>query len=168
MQKHLSKDYELCKKLSNTYRYIDDITIINASESFRINIHNIYPSSLQLVKVNNDDVYAEVLDLEISIKRNGEANIRIFDKRNNFSFHIINFPNACSNISINVGFNVFACSIKRILDICNQQHIAMSTIKDTFMKMINNQYDRNQLLNILNKYVDHKKIRKYKICDRNE
>ena len=50
----------------------------------------IYPTELQLDKANSSDTEAPFLDLNLSIT-NGIVSSKIYDKRDDFNFDIVNF-----------------------------------------------------------------------------
>ena len=50
-----------------------------------------YPPELQLNKANTSDTEAPFLDLHLSIS-NGLVSSKIYDKRDDFDFDIVNFP----------------------------------------------------------------------------
>ena len=54
-------------------------------------INQIYPSELQLNKVNTSDTEAACLDLHLCIS-NDIVSTKIYDKRDGFDFEIVNFP----------------------------------------------------------------------------
>ena len=54
-------------------------------------VGKIYPTVLQLNKVNSSDTEAPFLDLNLSIT-NGIVSSKIYDKRDYFNFEIVNFP----------------------------------------------------------------------------
>ena len=54
-------------------------------------VDQIYPTELQLNKANSSDTEAPFLDLNLSIT-NGIVSSKIYDKRDDFSFAIVNFP----------------------------------------------------------------------------
>ena len=54
-------------------------------------VNRIYPAELQLIKANSSDTEAPFLDLNLSIS-NGTVSTKIYDKRDNFDFDIVNFP----------------------------------------------------------------------------
>ena len=54
-------------------------------------VHRIYPAELQLNKANASDTEAAFLDLNLSI-HNDIVATKIYDKRNDFNFDIVNFP----------------------------------------------------------------------------
>ena len=54
-------------------------------------VNQIYTSELQLNKANTSDTEAPFLDLHLSIS-NGFVSSKIYDKRDDFDFDIVNFP----------------------------------------------------------------------------
>ena len=54
-------------------------------------VNRIYPSELQLNKANVPDAEASFLDLHLSIS-DGFVTTKIYDKRDEFDFDIVNFP----------------------------------------------------------------------------
>ena len=53
-------------------------------------VGQIYPTELQLNKANSSDTEALVLDLNLSITH-GIVSSKIYDKRDDFNFEIVNF-----------------------------------------------------------------------------
>ena len=54
-------------------------------------VNQIYPLELQLNKANISDTEAPFLDLHLSVA-NGFVSSKIYDKRDDFDFDIVNFP----------------------------------------------------------------------------
>ena len=54
-------------------------------------VSQIYPSELQLNKANTSDTEAAFLDLHLSIS-NDIVSTKMYDKRDDFDFEIVNFP----------------------------------------------------------------------------
>ena len=54
-------------------------------------VKNIYPSELKLNKANTTDTETPFLDLGLSIS-NDFVSSKIYDKRDDFDFDIVNFP----------------------------------------------------------------------------
>ena len=94
-------EYDFVMKLSrNNYadacnlrymsRYIDDLTSLNDNSYFMTNYKTIYPASLELKHVNQNNKQADVLDIAVNI--NGKKAITtVYDKRDNFPFTSIGF-----------------------------------------------------------------------------
>ena len=75
---------------NTTSRYLDDILNIN-NVYFDNMVSQIYPSGLQLNKANTSDTVAALLDLHLSIS-NDIVSTKVYDKRDDFDFEIVNFP----------------------------------------------------------------------------
>ena len=69
---------------------MDDILNIN-NVYFDNMVSQIYTSELQLNKANASDTKAAFLDLHLSIS-NDIVSTKIYDKRDDFDFEIVNFP----------------------------------------------------------------------------
>ena len=54
-------------------------------------VSQIHPTELQLNKANASDTEVPFLDLNLSIT-NGIVSSKIYDKRDEFNFEIVNFP----------------------------------------------------------------------------
>ena len=76
--------------LNTTSRYLDDILNIN-NVYFDNMVSQIYPSELQLNKANTSDSEAAFSDLHLSIS-NDIVSTKMYDKRDDFDFEIVNFP----------------------------------------------------------------------------
>ena len=89
---------DVIEAFNSTSRYLDDL--LNIDNPYFLNIDNpyfegmvnqIYPSELQLNKANISDTEAPFLDLHLSVS-NGFVSSKIYDKRDDFDFDIVNFP----------------------------------------------------------------------------
>ena len=86
-----ARSFNLC------YRYIDDFIVFN-KKKFLDYLKEIYPSQLTVEKANKSDHLADYLDLTFVIDSGGNLSTRLYDKRDDFDFHIVNFPFLSSNI----------------------------------------------------------------------
>ena len=89
---HLSPDSQLdvIEAFNNTSRYLDDILNMN-NDFFDRMVHEIYPKELTLTKSSSETTHATFLDLDIHLLE-GKCVTKIYDKRDDFDFDIINFP----------------------------------------------------------------------------
>ena len=77
-------------RLSIQPRYLDELLSID-NIYFDQMVHRIYPAELQLNRANSSDT--ETLFLELNVcKSNGTVSTKIYDKRDDFDFDIVNFP----------------------------------------------------------------------------
>ena len=81
--KRLARSFNLC------YRYIDDLIVFN-NKKFLDYLKEIYPSQLTVEKANKSDHLADYLDLTFIIDSGGKLSTRLYDKRDDFDFHIVN------------------------------------------------------------------------------
>ena len=84
------KQADIIDAFNTAFRYFDDILNIN-DVYFDNRISQIYPSELQLNKANASDTEAAFFDLHLSIS-NDIFSTKIYDKRDDFDFEIVNFP----------------------------------------------------------------------------
>ena len=83
--RRLARSFNLC------YRYIDDLIVFN-NKKFLGYLKKIYPSQLTVEKANKSDHLADCLDLTFIIDSGGKLSTRLYDKRDDFDFHIVHFP----------------------------------------------------------------------------
>ena len=80
-----------------TYRYIEYVLSINNSR-FAEFLPLMYPPELEVKWTTDTASSASFLDLYLEFDDSGQLSTKIYDKRDDFNFKIINFPNMCSNI----------------------------------------------------------------------
>ena len=79
----------IIEAFNSTSRYLDDLLNID-DPYFEQMVGQIYPTELQLNKVNSSYAEASFLDLNLSIT-NGIVSPEIYDKQDDFNFEIVNF-----------------------------------------------------------------------------
>ena len=62
-------------------------------------IGRIYPIELEIKDITDTDRSASYLDLHLEIDSEGQLRTKLYDKRDDFNFPIVNFPFICSNVS---------------------------------------------------------------------
>ena len=106
-------DLSAAAKFSNTCRYIDDLLMLNNSD-FQAYIGQIYPPESEFKKSTECHDSCSYLDLNIKVL-NGKFCTDIYDKRDTFSFLIVNFPCMNSNIPSKPAYGV-VISVTSILE----------------------------------------------------
>ena len=81
-------------------------------------VNQIYPSELQLNKANTSDTEAPFLDLHLSIS-NGFVSSKIYDKRNDFDFEIVNFPFLDGDVPCRPSYGVYIYQLIRFARVCS-------------------------------------------------
>ena len=84
-------------------------------------VNRIYPPELQLNKANTSDTEAPFLDLHLSIS-NGFVSSKIYDKRDDFDFDIVNFPFLDGDVSRSTSYGVYISQLIRFARVSS--HVA--------------------------------------------
>ena len=106
-----NKQADVIDAFNTTSRYLDDILNIN-SVYFDNIVSQIYPSELQLNKANTSDTEAGFLDLHLSIS-NDIVSTKIYDKRDDFDFEIVNFPFLDGDVPHSTSYGVYTSQLFR-------------------------------------------------------
>ena len=72
-----------------------------------MDLKEIYPSQLTVEKANKSDHLADYLDLIFIIGSGDKYSTRLYDKRDDFDFHIVNFPFLSRNIPSGPSYGVY-------------------------------------------------------------
>ncbi len=149
-----SKRLYLARQFNHTYRYIDDLISIN-NPNFAVHVHDIYPPFLELKNVTDSDDGTSYLDLYLHKGNSGELKTKLYDKRDDFDFTIVNYPFMDSNIPKCPAYGVYvsrlvafarACSVfgdffDRHLHLAKKlchQGFSKSQLQKTFVKFAQN------------------------------
>ena len=108
----LARSFNLC------YRYIDDLIVFN-NKKFLDYLKEIYPSQLTVEKANKSDHLADYLDLTFLIDSGGMLSTRLYEKRDDFDFHIVNFLFLSSNIPSGPSYGVCISQLIRYARYCS-------------------------------------------------
>jgi len=123
------------KKISSmqnysTFRYIDDLISLN-NTVFEEYLDKIYPPELSITKETHSDKEASYLDLLITVN-DGKFHTKLYDKRDDFSFEIVNYPYpVASNIPEKPAYGVYSSRIISFARACDhysdfsERHISL-------------------------------------------
>ena len=101
-------------------RYLDDLLIVNGGDVMGQYVPDIYPPELILKWENPDnDQTCTFLDLSMNLV-NGKIVHKLYDKRDDFPFEIVNYPNLSGNICVANAFGVLIGQLLRIAKACQQ------------------------------------------------
>ena len=101
-----------------TYRYIDDVLSIN-NPDFVNYLGQMYPAELEIKHTTESNTSASYLDLVLSIESDGQLRTFLYDKHDDFNFHITNFPFLSSNIPSSPAYSVFISQLIRYARACS-------------------------------------------------
>ena len=96
---------------NSTPKLLDDLLNI-AFPYFERMVNQIYPPELQLNKANTTDTEAPFSDLHISVV-NGLVYSKIYDKRGDFDFDIVNFPSEDGDDPRRASYGVYISQLIR-------------------------------------------------------
>ena len=102
---------EVIEAFKSTSRYLDAILNID-NTFFDIMVNHIYPSELQLNKANISDTEASFLDLHLSMS-DCFVKSKLFDKRDDFDFDIVNFPFLDGDVPRSISYGVYISQLIR-------------------------------------------------------
>ena len=105
---------DIIEAFNSTSRYLDDLLNID-NPYFEQMVGQIYPTELQLNKANSSDTEAPFLDLNLSIT-NGIVSSKIYDKRDDINFEIVNFPFLDGDVPRSPSYGVYIFSLFVLLE----------------------------------------------------
>ena len=106
------KQADIIDAFNTTSRYLDH-NILNINNVYFDNmVSQIYPAELQLNKANISDTEASFLDLHLSIT-NDIVSTKIYDKRDDFDFEIVNFPFLDGDVPRSTSYGVYISQLIR-------------------------------------------------------
>ena len=111
--KSLSRENQadIIEAFNSTPRYLDDLLNID-NIYFDQMVDRIYPTEFQLNRANSPDNEASFLDLNLCIS-NGTVSTKIYDKRDDFDFDIVNFPFLDGGVPRRTSYGVYISQLIR-------------------------------------------------------
>ena len=109
---------KIASQFNFTYRYIDDVLSIN-NPDFGNHLGQMFPAELEIKDTTEINTSASYLDLLLSIESDGQLRTSLYDKRDDFNFHIKNFPFLSSNIPSSPAYCVFISQHIRYARACS-------------------------------------------------
>ena len=150
MEKLTKQDYSKAKKFNNTSRFIDDIGILNNDGILVKEKEKIYPAELVLNVENQDDNHATFLDIEVDVWGD-QFKTKTYDKRENYKFEIVNYPDLSGNIPHGAAYGVYTSQVIRYARVCNKADDFKERIKLLTSKLIKKGFTINRLKNTMKK-----------------
>ena len=146
------KRYDLIDVFNSTSRYLDDLLNID-NIHFEHMVHRIYPAELQLNKANASDTEAAFLDLNLSI-HNDIVSTKIYDKRDDFIFDIVNFPFLDGDVPQRPSYVVYISQLIRFARASS--HVAAFNNRNKFLtaKLLKQGYRYHKLRKAFSKLIE--------------
>ena len=114
-------------------------------------VSRIYPPELQLNKANTSDTEAPVLDLRLSIS-NGFVSSKIYDKRDDFDFDIVNFPFLDGDVPRSTSDRVYISQLTRFARVSSHVVDFNARNKSLTAKLLQQGYQYHELRKTFSKF----------------
>ena len=104
---------KLARKFNLSYCYIDDLISFNNKRfnSGKEFIYDIYPKELTISETTESTSIASYLNLLFIRDKSNNITTKLYDKRDAFGFHIVNFPFMSSNIPSAPAYGVYVSQL---------------------------------------------------------
>ena len=112
---------------------------------------SIYPPELQLNKANTADTEAPFLDLHLSIS-NGFVSSKIYDKRDDFDFDIVNFPFLDGDVLRSTSYGVYISQLIRFARVSSHVVKFNARNKSLTAKLLQQGYRYHKLRKTFSKF----------------
>ena len=139
---------KLARKFNLLYRYIDDLISFN-NKRFKEFISDIYPKELTISETTESTLVASYLDLLFIRDKSNKITTKLYDKRDAFGFHTVNFPFMSSNIPF---YGVFASQLIRYARRCSNYSDFLSRHRALVTRLLSQGYKVNRLSNTFKKF----------------
>ena len=111
-----------------------------------------YPVELEIKDTTESNTSASYLDLLLSIGRDGQLHTSIYDKRDDFNFHITNYPFLSSNIPTSPAYGVFISQLIRYARACSSYGCFILRATRLSDKLLEQGYVKERLKSSLRKF----------------
>jgi len=109
------------------------------------------PGELKLTSDDTNDQSVNYLDLHLEIKDNSVQH-RIFDKRDNFKFPIVNFPDLSGNIPNSHSYAVFTSQLVRFARGCQHYTDFKSRTEALIQRLVKQKFKMIKLIKTFQKF----------------
>ena len=146
---------KLAHTFNYSYRYIDNVLSLSNS-LFGDYLHRIYPNELEVKDTTDTQKSAYHLDLIIEIDNEARLKTKLYAKRDDFPFLIVNFLFISSNIPASSAYGVYAQQLIRYSIVCAKNSDVLYRTQPLTQKLIKQGCAANRLKSSLhNVYGGH-------------
>lgn len=92
------------------------------------------------------------MDLLLSIDSENHLNTKLYDKRDDFDFHIVNFPFLDSNIPSSPAYGVYISQLIRYARACSKYADFIDRSKILTSKLLSQNFQKDKLIVALKKF----------------
>ena len=142
---------KLARKFNLSYRYNDDLISFN-NKRFKEFISDIYPKELTISETTESTSAPSYLDLLFIRDKSNNITTKLYDKRDAFGFHIVNFPFMSSNIPSAPAYGVYASQPIRYARCCSNYSDFLLRHRALVTRLLSQGYKVNRLSNTFKKF----------------
>ena len=110
------------------------------------------PKELPISEITESTSVASYLDLLFTRDENNNITTKLYDKRDSFGFHIVNFPFMSSNIPFAPAYGVYAPQVIHYACFCSNYSDFLSHHKSLVTRLLSQGYKINHLSNTFKKF----------------
>ena len=114
-------------------------------------VNRIYPPELQLNKANTSDTEAPFSDLNLSIS-NGFVSSKLYDKRDDFAFDIVNFPFLDGDVPRSTSYGVYISQLIRFARVSSHVAVFNARNKSLTARLLQQGYRYHKLRKTFSKF----------------
>ena len=111
-----------------------------------------YPPELEIKDTTENNTSASYLDLLLSIGRDGQLRTSLYDKREDFDFHITNFPFPSRNIPSSPAYGIFISQLIWYARACSSYECLILRAVRLSNKLLGQGYVKERLKSSLRKF----------------
>ena len=113
----------------------------------------IYPSELEVKKTTDTASSASFLDIYLEFDDSGQLSTKIYDKRYDFNFKIINFPIMCSIIPASPAYAVYISQLIRYARASSNYSDSLKRHLHVRNRLLDQGYEKIRLIRSLKKFI---------------
>ena len=122
------------------------------NKRFKEFISDIYPKELTISETTESTSVASYLDLLFTRDRRNNITTKLYDKRDAFGIHIVNFPFMSSKISSAPAYGVYASQLVRYARCCSSYSDFLIHHRALVKRLLSQGYKVNRLSNTFKKF----------------
>ena len=124
---------------------------IDPNELYDMYIHTLH-KELTISETTESTSVASYLDLLFTRDRSNNITTKLYDKRDAFGFHIVNFPFMSSNIPSAPAYGVYASQLVRYASCCSSYSDFLIRHRALVKRLLSQGYKVNRLSNTFKKF----------------
>ena len=138
---------------NNSISPTDIDNVLSLKNTFAEYLEFIFPREIEIKETTETAVSSSYLDCYLYTD-NGKLTTRLYDKRDNFNFPIVNFPFLSSNIPSAPAYGVYVSQLIRYARACSNYQDFNERGKVLTTKLLSQEYQKTKLAATFKKFYD--------------